>query len=206
MTPAERARRDADSVFHWILIHSDRPRRPIANREDKPALAARVKRSARSAEIVPAVASTPTAEAVAESAGAPAAVAVQPAQPAVEAAIASVPAGRVETAQPPAATAALAVAVVPPPADIASEVPNETLTPVFRPDPQFPRNLLQNLRKGLVKVRFTVLPDGSVAEPTVLTSSNPRLDAAALSAVRQWRFAPLHKVHFAVVDLGFDLN
>ena len=73
-------------------------------------------------------------------------------------------------------------------------------------DPQFPQNLLRSLRKGQVRVHFMVQPDGSVAEPTVVTSSNARLNAAALAAVVQWRFAPLHQAQPGAVDLGFDLD
>jgi len=92
------------------------------------------------------------------------------------------------------------------PVAMAAEALDETLRPVYQTDPQFPQNLLRSLRKGQVQVRFQVLPDGSVAELQVLSSSNARLNQAALTAVAQWRFAPLKKTQSGRVDLGFDLD
>jgi periplasmic protein TonB len=80
----------------------------------------------------------------------------------------------------------------------------EPLTPVSQTEPKFPVNLVRTLRTGQVQVKFTVLPDGSVAEPAVISTSNPRLNPSALAAVAQWRFAPVRKPQRGVVDLGFN--
>ena len=55
MTPAERAKRDGDKVFHWILIHADKPRKPVvAAKEEKPMPVVRLKPAPRPATDEPA--------------------------------------------------------------------------------------------------------------------------------------------------------
>ena len=56
--------------------------------------------------------------------------------------------------------------------------------------PVYPRDALRDGISGEVTVAFTVNPDGSVSGASVV-SSNPRrtFDAAALDAIRKWRFA-----------------
>ena len=72
--------------------------------------------------------------------------------------------------------------------------------------PQFPLNLMRTLRRGTVQVRFTVLADGSVSEPEVLSSTNARLNPAAVSAISQWRFQPIARAQTGAVELGFNLD
>lgn len=73
-------------------------------------------------------------------------------------------------------------------------------------EPEFPTALQRRLREGSVEVGFTVLPDGSVSAPSVLRSSHPRLEAAALAAVAQWRFEPIATPKPGVVEVGFKLD
>ena len=89
------------------------------------------------------------------------------------------------------------------PAVSAEDDASDNLVPVTQPEPKFPMNLVRTLRTGQVQVQFTVQPDGSVVEPTVVASSNPRLNPAALAAVAQWRFAPVRKPQQGIVELGF---
>lgn len=207
MTPAERAQRDANTVFKWILIHSDKPRKAGASREekheerreDKPAAAARAKPAPRAAD-APVVASP-----AARSAAGGAVPAALPGSASTSNASIAVPS--VETALAPAAAIdTRAVRGDSAPAAATAETPNDTLTLVHRTDPQFPIGVLRDLRRGGVQVRFTVLPDGSVAEPAVVTSTHPRLNASALAAVAQWRFAPVHRPQAGTVELAFDLD
>ena len=155
LTPAERARRDGDKVFHWILIHADKPRKAAPLKDDK--TATRAKPPVRASAL--------------------------PEEPAASA--------------PPPAAATVAA----PPAE---EPATELLVPLAQPEPRFPANLLRTVRSGQVQVRFTVRPDGSVAEPVVVASSNPRLNPSTLAAVAQWRFAPVHKPQQGIVDLVFN--
>lgn len=57
--------------------------------------------------------------------------------------------------------------------------------------PVYPRDALRDGVSGEVTVAFTVNPDGSVSGASVV-SSNPRrvFDAAALDAIRKWKFQP----------------
>jgi len=204
LTPAERAKRDGDQVFHWILIHSDKPRKPVAAKDEKPAVAVtHVKPAARTAaradELAPAV---PVASSAASAVPAHAAAAVAAAAPeARPAADAGTTSGTAASAAVKLATASMTTPA--PPAAVEDEAP-ESLKPLSQTEPKFPINLIRSLRTGQVQVKFTVLPDGSVAEPEVLSSSNPRLNPPALAAVAQWRFAPLRKPQHGVVDLGFN--
>ena len=211
LTPAERAKRDGDKVFHWIMIHGDKARKPSAAaataKEDKPPVVVRAKAAPRAPERgdEPATlgSGASTAPAVAQHPTPPPTTATAP-TPTPEPAAA--PAAATETAAraAPPNLASATMAAPPPVAAAAPEDVVETLVPVSQEAPRFPINLVRTLRTGQVQVKFTVLPDGSVAEPAVLDSSNARLNAAALAAVARWRFAPVRKPQHGVVDLGFN--
>ncbi|HHJ80650.1 MAG TPA: energy transducer TonB, partial [Candidatus Tenderia electrophaga] len=76
--------------------------------------------------------------------------------------------------------------------------PLETLPPriddaghLNNPPPSYPRLSKRLREEGEVILELWVLEDGSVAELKVNTSSGyPRLDKAALKAVKQWRYTP----------------
>lgn len=74
------------------------------------------------------------------------------------------------------------------PGDAAAE---GDVIPIVRIDPQWPREALLEGTNGWVEVEFTILPDGSVADPEVLQSEPPRLfDRNALRAILRWKFKP----------------
>ncbi len=100
-----------------------------------------------------------------------------------------------------AATEAARAATAP-----AEEPDDQPLALVKAGEPEFPTTVMRRLRKGNVQVRFEVQPDGSVANPTVVKTTNRSLNAAALEAVSAWRFQPVRAPRSAVVDLGFDLD
>ena len=52
-------------------------------------------------------------------------------------------------------------------------------------------------------VRFTVNPDGSVADVAVRSSSDRALDPIALDAVSQWRYKPIAAAQPHAVELVF---
>ncbi len=54
--------------------------------------------------------------------------------------------------------------------------------------PQYPKGLQ---REAVVKIRFTVLPDGRIGQMLPLQKGDPRLEEITLEALRQWRFNPL---------------
>ena len=203
LTPAERAKRDGDKVFHWILIHGDKPRKPVATvapKEDKPPPAvARVKPAAR--------APNRADEAAVETSSANRAPATVAPQASLASAPAPAPTPDAATTRATSANLASAALTAPTaPAAAAAPVEDDspdTLTPLSQAEPKFPINVVRALRTGQVRVKFTVQPDGSVADPTVIGTSSVRLNPSALAAVAQWRFAPVRKAQQGVVELGF---
>jgi iron complex outermembrane receptor protein len=57
-------------------------------------------------------------------------------------------------------------------------------------DAVYPADALASGRKVTVAVRVTVGADGSVTNPEIVESGGPQFDAAALTAIRQWKFRP----------------
>jgi TonB family protein len=104
------------------------------------------------------------------------------------------------------AAASPASAVVPLPEPVVEESTIETLMPLKRVDPKVPSSVLGAVRSGHVEVHFTVLPDGSVADPAVDKTTNRRLIPYALEAVAQWKFAPLKRPQTGAVDLVFNFD
>lgn len=204
---AERAQHEADKVFRWIMIHSDKPRKSsavaatpatvVAPKDDKAIAAARPKPVTR----LPAKAE----EAASEPAGALAA-----AQPLTEAGIGLVArsgeaTGAVVAPELARATANDGAAL---PVDVVGAAPNDAAGDVLRPisqaEPKFSANVLRGLPNGQVQVRFNVLPDGSVSDPAVVESSNRRLNSSVLAAVAQWKFAPIRETQIGIVNLVFN--
>jgi TonB family protein len=58
-------------------------------------------------------------------------------------------------------------------------------------NPVYPRESLQAGDEGTVHIQLGVTTSGSVGEALILWTSCSRLDNAALTAVRQWRYEPL---------------
>jgi TonB family protein len=225
--PSERAKREAENVFRWIMIHSDKPRKtrdgkddkpaapapaPVAN-APKPAQAARVAKAGEGSAEGAVAAPAPAIRAAA----APAAQALPVSNVDHEAARMSNNAaalargngsavgnaaanGGGRTAMPDAA-APPALAAAPEP-----EPEQESLVMVSQVEPQFPRAVMLDLRRGTVRVRFDVMPDGTVAAQTVVSSTNVRLNRAALAAVGQWKFQPVRETQEGIVELGFNLD
>jgi protein TonB len=58
-------------------------------------------------------------------------------------------------------------------------------------EPPYPTISQRMSEEGVVLVRATITPYGTIGDVVVQTSSGfPRLDDAAIKAVREWRFAP----------------
>lgn len=73
--------------------------------------------------------------------------------------------------------------------------PNQDYVPLFRLRPQYPIALLKRGVEGFVDIEFTVDESGFVREPRVIRSSKAKgkdgsFDAAALDAVKRFRYAP----------------
>jgi protein TonB len=65
------------------------------------------------------------------------------------------------------------------------------IIPIVRIEPQYPRDALIKGLEGWVRVRFTILPDGSVSDPAVIESDPPRVfNREAMRAILRWKFKP----------------
>lgn len=56
--------------------------------------------------------------------------------------------------------------------------------------PGYPAEAFEGLSEGQVTLEFTIDEEGFVREPRVLESTRPTLDAEALAAVGNFRYAP----------------
>lgn len=76
---------------------------------------------------------------------------------------------------------------------------------LHKPLPKFPTGVNTNAE---LKFRFTVMPDGTVGRIIPLQKADPRLETAALAALRQWRFNVLKDdvVMEGVIPLSFVLR
>jgi TonB family protein len=61
--------------------------------------------------------------------------------------------------------------------------------PIVQPNPVYPQAALANKVQGELELEIRVTKDGNVADPRVVKSI-PQLDAAAIDALRKWKFAP----------------
>lgn len=65
------------------------------------------------------------------------------------------------------------------------------VTPLVRIPPRYPRLAARRGLEGVVRVAFTITKDGLVSQARVLSADPPGVfDAAALKAVRKWKFSP----------------
>lgn len=63
--------------------------------------------------------------------------------------------------------------------------------PIVRIEPSYPRDALMRGQEGWVKVRLTILADGSVGNATVIGAEPPRVfNREAVRAVLRWKFKP----------------
>lgn len=201
LSAEERAQKQADKVFAFIKLHSVRP----VTKQATP--------SAAAATPAPLVASVQTK------------AATKP--PAPPAATASVQAGVRESVkqapgvappelEPSAVVLAAATLDAPKPQleilpqprkpEPELEAEPEALRLLSKVEPEIPRQLRADFRGGAVTVQFTVQPDGSVVQAQAVQSSHKRLAAAAVTAVNQWRFAPLALAREASVDIAFSVE
>jgi len=94
-------------------------------------------------------------------------------------------------------------AAAPPPATPADIVAR----PIAQPKPVYPRRALEREKEGVVRVRLTIAPDGTVSEAVVVAAEPAGMfDAAALDAVRRWRYQPPGRplVTEAVIEFKLD--
>ena len=211
----ERAQKAADAVFHWIKLNADKGanrQAPAPAPAPAPRKAAPVAAAPRPAPAVAAASPVPPAASNTVGSAASPAPAPAPAPVAATAAATAEPEPErtpvvLAAAAPtpsPAAPLAVAAKAAQAPAAPAPE-PEEPLRLLSKVEPVLPRQLQQpgSFRSGVVQVQFTVAPDGSVQQASIIKASHSRLGTAALEAVRQWRFAPVRQAREAAVEVAF---
>ncbi|MEO5687531.1 MAG: energy transducer TonB [Burkholderiaceae bacterium] len=201
---AERAQKESDRTMYWIRVLADKPAPVKVATAPKPAAAAAVP-SARPAQ---------EAREKVKVAAAPSPTATSTSTTAIAANVEPAPAPVADAPEPTALSSshadsvAAAAAAVPHP-DFAPTPAAESdpgLIQIASVQPDFPATVVRRIHKGNVEVQFEVAPGGTVVEAAVVESSHPRLNEAAVEAVKQWRFKPTPKTHTAVVNLVFDID
>ncbi len=78
-------------------------------------------------------------------------------------------------------------------------------TVLYKTLPKFPDGVKTSAK---IKMRFTVMPDGTVGKITPLQKADPRLEQAAKEALSKWRFNPLNEdiVMVGTIPLTFRLR
>lgn len=72
-----------------------------------------------------------------------------------------------------------------------AQAPDGDAMPIVRITPQYPRQALLQGIEGWVRVEFTIMPDGSVRDPLVVSAEpSGMFDRAAVQAVLKWKFKP----------------
>ncbi|PZP30982.1 MAG: hypothetical protein DI603_13705 [Roseateles depolymerans] len=216
----ERAQKAADAVFRWIKINADKPgvrpatptpaapaaqplpQSPVPTTPQRrpspahtPPTQPPVSQSNANTQGVPApsptaAASTPSAAVTSTAAAGPAASVPEPPSTA--------------TPRPVDASAHTSPTPAPQPEPSPTLEPEVPLQLRQKVDPVMPRLPAQLQRDGYAQVQFTVQPDGSVSQALVLKTNHPRFGAAAVEAVRQWRFGPIPRTREAAVEIRFS--
>ncbi|SEK67917.1 TonB family C-terminal domain-containing protein [Roseateles sp. YR242] len=209
LSDVERAKRDADKVFQWIKFHAEKGETKKADKPDKPE-----KHEAKAEPKAPTVvakAAAPARKAEDDSKTVAAAATATPADTQTQQTTAPAFMGRVPEVMAMAAPATTPVVGTPAlpqpepePAPVAEE--ESPLRLLSKVDPEYPRSLLSQQRNGSVMVKFTVQPDGSVDAVEATKSPDRKLSAAAIAAVKQWRFAPVNKPRSVSVEIGFQMD
>lgn len=199
LSAEERAQKQADKVLTFIKLLSVKPP-PKRAAEAAPA------QTANTAQAKPLPKAPPKV------AGA-AAVLAEARQPALAEAATQRPLDAAAPATLLAAASLSAAAVQPellPPSTPSAPPQAEPEPPVLKllskVEPEIPRQLQADFKGGAVTVRFMVQTDGSVTQAQALQSSHKRLSLAAVTAVNQWRFAPLPAPREATVDIAFAIE
>jgi TonB family protein len=112
------------------------------------------------------------------------------------------------TLAPPEIPRPLPPPPLPPAVVEAPPTPAEVVAqPISQPQPQYPQRALEAEREGVVRLRITIGPDGSVKD-AVVVSARPSgwFESAALNAVRQWRYQPSGRTISTEVEMEFKLN
>jgi TonB family protein len=76
---------------------------------------------------------------------------------------------------------------------------------IYKKIPQYPPGVNAS---GTIRIQFTVLQDGTIDKMFPLEKADPRLEKAAMDALRQWRFNSISQnvVQVGIITLNFKLH
>jgi TonB family protein len=189
----ERSQRQSDNVYRFIKQFADTPRKPDpAAVRPKADVAAPAPVRRPDTQTLAAPASTLAAQPEVATAAPTGDANTTPAAPAQTASVA-----------PPAATPEATAAVA---AQVPAAEEEEELQLIEQVQPEFPRGLQTTADNGKVTVAFTVQPNGTVSEASVVTASHRRFGKPARDAVAQWRFAPIKTARAVQVEIAFKMQ
>ncbi|MGL4576232.1 MAG: energy transducer TonB [Burkholderiaceae bacterium] len=192
--PSERAKRQADNPFRWIMIQDDKPR----PKKDEP-------KERRAPAAAPAAARE-AAPAAAPAVAAPVPRSFEPRTPAAAVA-APAPAQNAAPIQNPPAPAEPALAAAAPAKIQPEPEPEEPLRVLAQAQPELTRQIITaNIDKGSVRVKYTVNPDGSVGDAEIVSTTNRVLNSSVLAALKQWKYAPIKAARETQVEFAFDFS
>lgn len=78
---------------------------------------------------------------------------------------------------------------------------------ISQPQPLYPQRALEAEREGVVRLRVTIAPDGSVADATVIDARpSGWFEAAAIGAVRRWHYEAPGRVVVTEAEIEFKLR
>jgi TonB family protein len=80
-------------------------------------------------------------------------------------------------------------------------------TPIDQPSPSYPRRALESGREGVVRLRITIGADGNVTNAEVI-EARPKgwFEAAAIDAVKRWRYRPPGRTLSTEAEIEFKLR
>ncbi len=203
LSAEERAQRQADKVFTFIKLQSGKPAAKRPAEVPSPAAAPAAANNNQALAKAPPKPQAKVPVLDARPAPAPGLAAAVPAES--QASSDLNPQGVLLAAASPTAASVQAEILPQPPAPAVRPKP-PALQLLSKVEPEIPRQLQADFKGGAVTVRFVVQADGSVSEAQALQASHKRLGLAAVSAVNQWRFAPLPAPREASVEIAFAVE
>ena len=135
---------------------------------------------------------------------APAAVAAPVKEPPAAPALSTVAPVQVATPVIDPAPAQAAAPPASPPPDVAVAVAVERpLVAILQEEPLLTGALARERPTGVVQVGFSVNPNGSTSDVSIVSSSNRKLNSAVVNAVTKWMYQPLQAVRRVEVAIEF---
>lgn len=70
------------------------------------------------------------------------------------------------------------------------DVDVDSARPLYKMRPYYPKDAMYDGKEGMVRVEYSVGPDGKVYNPRVMESSSKSFSKMAIETIQQWRYAP----------------